>query len=71
MAIKSCYGCVAPKRHPGCHDHCPEYLAEKAESDKQREKRFKANVTKAGLYQQRTRAVENAIRKRKKIGGSK
>lgn len=30
-SIRSCYGCVAPKRHPGCHDHCPEYLAEKAE----------------------------------------
>lgn len=20
-----CHGCVAPKRHPGCHDHCKEY----------------------------------------------
>ena len=21
-----CYGCVSPKRCPGCHDHCPERL---------------------------------------------
>lgn len=20
-----CNGCVAPKRHPGCHAECPEY----------------------------------------------
>ena len=19
-----CMNCVPPKRHPGCHDHCPE-----------------------------------------------
>lgn len=25
-----CINCVAPKRYPGCHDHCPE----KAEYDK-------------------------------------
>ncbi len=31
--IKCCHGCVAPKRYPGCRDHCPEYKAEKAEWD--------------------------------------
>ena len=34
MGIFSCKGCVAPKRHPGCHGTCPEYLAEKAEHDR-------------------------------------
>ena len=28
--IKCCYGCVAPKRHIGCHASCPEYRAEEA-----------------------------------------
>ena len=37
MAIFSCKGCVAPKRHPGCHGTCPEYLAEKAEHDRLKE----------------------------------
>ena len=27
--IKCCYKCVPPKRHPGCHAKCEEYLAEK------------------------------------------
>lgn len=30
MKIKCCKDCVAPKRHPGCHGVCPEYLYEKA-----------------------------------------
>ena len=28
--FKACQKCVAPKRHPRCHDHCEEYAAEKA-----------------------------------------
>ena len=34
MATFSCRDCVAPKRHPGCHGTCQEYLAEKAEYDR-------------------------------------
>lgn len=29
-----CKGCVPPKRHPACHDHCPEYLEVKEEEAK-------------------------------------
>ena len=28
--IQCCEGCVAPKRHIGCHAVCPEYISEKA-----------------------------------------
>lgn len=31
MTIKCCVTCVPPKRHPGCHDHCPEYIEQRAE----------------------------------------
>ena len=31
MAIQCCKGCVPPKRHTACWDHCPEYQKEKAE----------------------------------------
>lgn len=65
MTIKVCHGCVAPKRYPGCHDHCPEYLAEKAENDAKREKQFKETVVRTGLYQQRTRAVAKAVKKKR------
>ena len=34
--IKSCTGCVPPKRHLGCHSTCPEYIAEKKAWEKKR-----------------------------------
>lgn len=34
MATFSCKDCAPPKRHPGCHGSCQEYLAEKAEYDR-------------------------------------
>lgn len=43
--IKCCYGCVAPKRYPGCGDHCKEYQEEKAKlkADKDREREYLEN----------------------------
>lgn len=35
---KSCKDCTPPKRHLGCHGHCEEYLGEKKELDKIRER---------------------------------
>lgn len=34
--FEDCQKCVPPTRHPGCHDHCPEYLASKAKYDQKR-----------------------------------
>ncbi len=56
--IKCCKSCVAPKRHPGCHGHCPEYRAEravyeavKAEADKRKAIRDGLDAqTIAGVY---------------------
>lgn len=33
--ITCCYKCVAPKRHPGCHGTCPEYIKEREEHQRQ------------------------------------
>ena len=33
MGIKCCKDCVAPKRHPGCHDRGEQYQKEKAQLD--------------------------------------
>ena len=38
MKIRCCRECVPPKRHPGCHSRCEEYIAEKARLDERREK---------------------------------
>lgn len=37
-AYKCCKDCMPPKRYPGCHGHCEEYLGEKKELDKIRER---------------------------------
>lgn len=34
MAITCCKECVAPKRYPGCHGSCVEYIEARAEYDR-------------------------------------
>jgi hypothetical protein len=45
MSIISCKDCKPPKRYPGCHDHCPEYLAQKAEHDRLMAEDYKKRQT--------------------------
>lgn len=33
MQTSPCKDCVAPKRYPGCHSVCKEYISWKAEHD--------------------------------------
>ena len=28
--FECCHVCKAPKRYPGCHDKCPDYIKQKA-----------------------------------------
>lgn len=35
--ITCCKDCVAPKRHPGCHDTCKEYFEQKERWEKDKE----------------------------------
>lgn len=65
--IKCCKGCVAPKRHPGCHDHCPEYIAEKAEYDAKKAEAYKMKAIRERLDGQQVAAVYRA----KKYRGGK
>lgn len=37
--VKCCKDCVAPKRHPGCHDTCKEYNDEKQRQEARKQKR--------------------------------
>ena len=60
--IYSCKDCVAPKRYPGCHSVCQEYLEQKeaynkrkAELDKER------NITQA-IYCERSDKVYKALK---------
>ena len=49
MKIKCCKDCVAPKRHPGCHGVCPEYLYERHCGRKKR-KSFVRNIGDSVSY---------------------
>ena len=60
MGIYSCKGCVAPKRYPGCHGHCPQYLAEKAKHDADREEENKRKRIEYGLISQLRGGVRRA-----------
>jgi hypothetical protein len=65
MAIKCCKDCVAPKRYPGCHDHCLQYIQEKTAYE---EKMAAANKKKAiedGLTSQTVTSVNRANKRRK------
>lgn len=49
--ILCCHHCVAPMRHPGCHDHCDIYQKAKKEHDAQKaaeDKRLRAEYDYIG-----------------------
>lgn len=69
MAIKCCKGCVAPKRHPGCHGHCPEYIAEKEQYDKEKAVADQKRSIEDGLTAQILTGVNKANKARKRMKG--
>ena len=68
MAIYSYMGCVAPKRHPGCHVHCPEYLADKAKHDKAKDEIEKAKNIERGLAAHYARVAYRVKKARRQKG---
>ena len=63
--INCCRLCVAPKRHPGYHGTCPEYLKEKAVYDARKAIADKEKFTSHGITMQRSQAVCRALKGRK------
>ncbi len=35
--FECCHKCIAPKRHPGCHSECPEYIEQRKLLDQRNE----------------------------------
>lgn len=64
--IKCCRYCVAPKRYPGCHGSCAEYLAEKAEYDRLKGEYDRKRAVECGIFCQRADRVDKAMRNRRK-----
>lgn len=71
--FECCQKCVAPKRHPGCHDHCPEYIEARAEFDEKKAAADRQRKARAGVYGQKDYAVNKALKKnrRRQVGGTK
>lgn len=65
MAIHCCKGCTQPKRHPGCHGSCSEYLAEKAEHERQKEIHDKQRDIVYGIISDRENKIYRAMKNRK------
>ena len=65
MAINCCKGCVAPKRYPGCHGQCPEYLKEKAEYDAMKAAADKKKMIEFELDDQRNSLARKANKRRR------
>lgn len=65
MAIYSCNGCVAPKRYPGCHGQCPEYLKEKAEYDAMKAAIDKKKMIEFELDDKRNSLARKANKRRR------
>lgn len=63
MGITCCRNCVAPKRYPGCHDRCQEYIEQKAQHNAEVEADRKRKQISFGITAQRTAAVTRAIKK--------
>ena len=61
--INCCHFCVPPKRYPGCHDHCPDYAAEKAEDQRLKEADAKRRKIKNDIYNQRAELVTKALKR--------
>jgi hypothetical protein len=62
-----CYGCVSPKRCPGCHDHCPErlqYVEQVLIPQRHYEKEYCSG------FSINTVAYDRAMRQRKRKGES-
>ena len=63
LIFKCCHFCVAPKRHPGCHDYCPDYAAEKAENDRCKAADAKRRKVENDIYNQRAENVTKALKR--------
>lgn len=66
MSIKCCIPCVKPKRYPGCQDHCPEYAAEKAKDQKEKDAYRKQHAIQQGILSQKYDGVCRANRRKGK-----
>lgn len=62
-----CYGCLAPRRNPGCHSYCDNYLEWDERNKKYREKARKEQEVSTMLHVFKQDGVIKAMRKNSSI----
>lgn len=67
LMFECCHHCVAPKRHPGCHDRCEEYKSVKS-AIKEKKEREMARHGAADYIQSCIRKAKNASAIERKNG---
>jgi hypothetical protein len=63
--ISCCRYCVAPKRYPGCHGSCQEYIDAKAEHDRLKAIYDRDREIDLGIVRQRGDRVYKALKNRR------
>ena len=63
--ICCCRYCQTPKRHPGCHGACEEYITERAEYDRLKAIYDRERDINIGIVQQRGDSVYKALKNRR------
>ena len=61
-----CRYCTAPKRYPGCHGSCPEYLADRAEYDRLKKDYDRERDIGCAIENDRAKKVYNAMKNRRR-----
>jgi hypothetical protein len=64
--IRCCKDCKAPKRHPGCHATCPEYIEQKEKHEQDRQAKWNAQAVKNNLTAQRAVGVYKANKSKRR-----
>ena len=64
--MNCCNGCVAPKRHEACWDHCDEYKEEKAAYEKRKAEYYGNTQVKSGLIAQQEKSIIRAQRAKRR-----
>ena len=65
MGVFCCKGCTPPKRYPGCHASCPEYIADKAKHDERKAMLDKERDINIAILSNRT---DKVLKARKRNG---
>lgn len=64
-----CNGCVAPRRYPGCHAKCPDYIIAAAFHEAERRIEFEKREIESYSVENRLNNTDQARKRRREFKG--